>query len=196
VDGVVRDVDLAPTLYDLTGVSPPGDLDGASVAPVLEGADLTPRLAFAETGLWFTEEVSGVDASLRLPYPGIAGTTEVDTDHGDEVVLSRELRPLALVAKHRMARDDRYKLVYVPTRHGVRYFLYDTVADPGETRDVGAEHPTERSRLQGELWRWMLADSNMVERAGFLVPRDGGAVASGVDDHVLRVDTKAPQAEP
>jgi arylsulfatase A-like enzyme len=196
VEGVVRDVDLAPTLYDLTGVAPPGDLDGASVAPVLEGADLAPRLAFAETGLWFTEEVSGVAPSLRLPYPGIAGTTEVDTDHGDEVVLSRQFRPLALVAKHRMVRDDRYKLVYVPTRSGVRYFLYDTVADPGETEDVGADHPTERSRLQGELWRWMLADSDMIERGGFLVPRDGGAVATGVADHVLRVDTTAPQAEP
>jgi arylsulfatase A-like enzyme len=196
VEGVVRDIDLAPTVYDLTGVSAPADLDGASLVPVLDGADVGPRLAFAETGLWFTEDVSGVDPSLRLPYPGIAGTTEVDTDHGDEVVLSRELRPLALVAKHRMVRDDRYKLVYVPTRHGVRYFLYDTLVDPGETRDVGAEHPTERSRLEGELWRWMLADTDMVERAGFLVPRDGGVVVSGEGEHALRVDTKAPQAEP
>jgi arylsulfatase A-like enzyme len=198
VEGLVRDVDLAPTLYDLTNVEPPANLDGASLKPALERAELAPRLAFAETGLWFTEEVSGVDPSLRLPYPGIAGTTEVDTDHGDEVVLSRELRPLALVAKHRMVRDDRYKLVYVPTRRGVRYFLYDTVADPGETEDVGALHPTERARLQGDLWRWMLADPDMVERAGFLVPRDGGAVSQATVAHVLRVDTPAPApaAEP
>ncbi len=150
VDGIVRDVDLAPTLYDLTGVAPPTDLDGASLAPVLDGADLAPRLAYAETGLWFTEDVSGVDPALRLPYPGVAGMTEVDADHGDEVVLSREMRPLAIVAKHRMVRDGRYKLVYVPTRSGVRYFLYDTVADPGETHDVGEDHPSEVSRLEGE----------------------------------------------
>jgi arylsulfatase A-like enzyme len=196
LDGVVRDVDLAPTLYELTGVAPPADLDGASLGPVLGGADLDSRLAFAETGLWFTEEVSGVDPKLRLPYPGIAGTTEVDTDHGDEVVLSREARPLAIVAKHRMVRDDRYKLVYVPTRQGVRYFLYDTVADPGETHDVGDAHPTERSRLEGELWRWMLADKDMIERGGFLVPRDRGALAGGVDAHVVRVDGPSPGAEP
>ncbi len=195
VPGVVRDVDLAPTLYDLTGVTKPADLDGESLAPVLAGAELTPRLAYAETGLWFTEEVSGVDPSLRLPYPGVAGMTEVDADHGDEVVLSREVRPLAMVAKHRMVRDDRYKLVYVPTRAGVRYFLYDTLVDPGETRDVGALHPTELSRLSGELWRWMLADPDMVERGGFLVPRDGGVVApKEAEAHVIRVD--APAAEP
>jgi hypothetical protein len=133
--------------------------------------------------------------------------TEVDADHGDEVVLSRESRPLAIVAKHRMVRDDRWKLVYVPTRHGVRYFLYDTVADPGETHDVANEHAAEVSRLKGELWRWMLSDPAMVERGGFLVPRDGGAVApKETEDHIIRVDgvpgtataaaSDSPSAEP
>ena len=207
IAGVVRDVDLAPTLYELTGVAPPADLDGASLASVVAGGDLTSRLAYAETGLWFTEEVSGVDPSLRLPYPGVAGMTEVDADHGDEVVLSRESRPLAIVAKHRMVRDDRWKLVYVPTRHGVRYFLYDTVADPGETHDIANEHAAEVSRLKGELWRWMLSDPAMVERGGFLVPRDGGAVApKETEDHIIRVDgvpgagaasaVDSPSAEP
>ena len=79
------------------------------------------------------------------------------------------MRPLTLVAKHRMVRDERWKLVYVPTRSGVRYFLYDTVADEGETRDVADEHPSEVSRLKGELWRWMLADPDMVE--SWRVPR-------------------------
>jgi len=121
--------------------------------------------------------------------------TEVDADHGDEVVLSREHRSLAIVAKHRMVRDDRYKLIYAPTRTGVRYFLYDTVADPDEMRDVASEHPGEVSRLSGELWRWMLSDPDMVERGGFLVPRDGGVVApKEADAHIIRVD--APEAEP
>jgi arylsulfatase A-like enzyme len=195
VSGVVRDVDIAPTLYELAGIAPPADVDGSSLAPVIAGADLPPRLAFAETGLWFTEEVSGLPASLRLPYPGVAGITEVDADHRDEVVLSRDARPLAIVAKHRMVRDDRYKLVYAPTRSGVKYFFYDTASDPGETRDVSAEHPGDFARLKGELWRWMLSDPDMVERGGFLVPRDGGLVApKEADAHVIRVD--APPAEP
>ena len=196
VPGIVRDVDLAPTLYELAGVTPPADLDGASLVPAMHGEALSPRLAYAETGLWFTEDVSGVDRSLRLPYPGVAGMTEVDADHGDEVVLSREHRPLAIVAKHRMVRDERWKLIYMPTRAGVRYVLYDTKTDPGETVDVSAQHPQELSRLKGELWRWLLADSDMVERGGFLVPRDGGGISppKEAEAHVIRVD--APEAEP
>ena len=35
--GIVRDVDLAPTLYAVGGVVPPGDLDGRSLEPALDG---------------------------------------------------------------------------------------------------------------------------------------------------------------
>ncbi len=171
---IVRDVDLAPTLYALTGVAPPGDLDGQSLAPALQGTEPAPALAYAETGLWFTESIPGLPDELRLPYPGVARLTEVDTQHGDELVLRAAMRPLTLVAKHRMVRDDRWKLVYAPTRTGVRWLLFDTRDDPGETRDVAAEHADVLARLQGELTAWMQRDSAMRERAGFIVPRDGG----------------------
>jgi hypothetical protein len=109
------------------------------------------------------------------------------------------MRPLAIVAKHRMVRDDRWKLIYVPTRGGVRYFLYDTVTDPGEVRDVSSDHPSEVARLEGELWRWMLSDPDMIEKGGFLVPRDGGggSVPVSSDSHLIHVDApSSPGAEP
>jgi hypothetical protein len=71
-----------------------------------------------------------------------------------------------------MIRDARFKLIYAPTRMGVVYMLFDTIADPLETHDVLALHPTDAARLKSELWRWMLQDKSMVERNGFLVPRD------------------------
>jgi len=180
--GIVRDVDLAPTVYALTGVAPPGDLDGQSLAPALEGAPLAPRLAYAETGLWFTEDIDGLPAEMRLPYPGIARLSEVDTQHGDELVLQKAMRPLTLVAKHRMVRDERWKLVYVPARAGVRWLLYDTQTDPGETVDVAAAHPDVLARLQGELWSWMRLDADMTERGGYLVPRDARVRSAGEGD--------------
>jgi arylsulfatase A-like enzyme len=170
--GIVRDVDLAPTVYALTGVPPPGDLDGQSLLPALKGEPLAPQRAYAETGLWFTEDIPGLPAELRLPYPGIARLTEVDTQHGDELVLQKAMRPLTLVAKHRMVCDERWKLVYVPARTGVRWMLYDTAADPGETENVAAAHADVVARLQGELWSWMRLDPDMTERGGYLVPRD------------------------
>lgn len=172
---IVRDVDLAPTLYALAGVAPPANLDGRSLVPALDGSALPPALAYAETGLWFTEDIAGVPPELRLPYPGIAHLTEIDTQHGDELVLRASMRPLTIVAKHRMVRDARWKLVYAPTREGPRWLLFDTREDPGETRDVAAAHPDVLARLQGELWSWMLRDPDMTERGGFLVPRDADA---------------------
>jgi arylsulfatase A-like enzyme len=179
---VVRDVDLAPTLYALTGVSPPADLDGRSLAPALTGQPVAPALAYAETGLWFTEDIPGLPADLRLPYPGIARLTEVDTRHADELVLQEAMKPLTLVAKHRMVRDERYKLLYVPTRTGVRWLLFDTLEDPGEERDVAAAHPDVVARLERELWAWMHLDTGMTERGGYLVPRGDGAGAAAASD--------------
>jgi arylsulfatase A-like enzyme len=188
-DSIVRDVDLAATLYALAGVTPPADLDGRSLAPALAGKALAPAFAFAETELWFNEDIPGLPSGLRLPYPGIARLTEVDTRHGDEVVLRREMRALTLVARHRMVRDDRWKLLYVPTRVGVRWMLFDTRDDPGEIRDVAQTHPDVVARLKPELWSWMGRDPEMTERNGYLVPREGvGQALPGADLGAVRVD--------
>ena len=171
-DGIARDVDLAPTLYELAGVPAPADLDGRSLAPALLGDALEPRFAYAETELWFTEEIPGLEADLRMPYPGIMALTELDTRHNAEIVMRRELLALTGMARHRMIRDDRFKLVYVPTRKGVKYMLYDTLVDPGETRDVSAANAEVLAHLRAELWAWMLRDPQMEQKDGFLVPRD------------------------
>ncbi len=198
VHTIVRDVDVAPTLYALAGVPPPVDLDGRSLAPALAGRPLAPALAYAETGLWFTEDIPGLPRDLRLPYPGIARLTEVDTQHGDELVLQKAMRPLTIVAKHRMVRDERYKLVYVPTRTGVRWLLYDTRDDPGEEQDVAAAHPDVDARLQGELWAWMRADPDMTERGGYLVPREGEPAppAMSVDVGLVRLGDDVAEPPP
>ena len=177
VASIVRDVDIAPTIYALTGVDAPGDLDGRSLVPALDGAPLAPALAYAETGLWFTEDIPALPPSWRLPYPGVARLTEIDPQHGDEIVLQKAVRPLTLVAKHRMVRDEKWKLIYMPTRAGVKYLLIDTEADPNESLDVQAQHPDVLAKMKAELWAWMLRDPDMVERNGFLVPRDVSSLA-------------------
>jgi arylsulfatase A-like enzyme len=179
---VARDVDIAPTLYELTGVAPPQDLDGRSLVPALEGKELAPAFAYAESELWFTEEIPALPSDLRLPYPGIAGTSEIDAQHNDEIVLQKSMKALTTVARHRMIRDERWKLLYVPTRTCVKYMLYDTVQDPGETKLV--DNKTEQERLKTELWKWMLRDPEMTERGGYLVPRAIGPLGGA---HGLRL---------
>lgn len=168
---IVRDVDLAPTIYELTGVAAPENLDGRSYAPALKGADIPTKLAYAESELWFTEDVPSLPPELRMPYPGIMALTEIDSRHNAEIVLRKEMVPPTTMARHRMVRDERWKLVYVPTRTGVKWMLFDTQTDPGEVTDVAAAHPDEVARLEADLWAWMLEDPAMEQKDGYLVPR-------------------------
>ena len=175
---VVRSTDLAPTLYDLTGVQPPGDLDGRSLARAL-GGPIDSALAFAETDVWLGDNPA-VPASLRLPYPGYGGLLEIDARHGHKIQVRSEYRLLTVVARHRMVRDDRWKLVYAPTPSGARTFLYDTLRDADEIQDVAGDHPDEVERLSARLWAWMLADPELERRGDMLAPR-AGAEASKVE---------------
>ncbi len=86
-----------------------------------------------------------------------------------------------------MVRDERYKLLYVPTRTTVLYMLYDTVDDPNETVDVASKHPDVVARLKGELWTWMLRDTDMAEKNGYLVPRDMAQSADASEVGALRI---------
>ncbi|CAN5658876.1 hypothetical protein BH09MYX1_BH09MYX1_61650 [soil metagenome] len=184
-DRIVRDVDLAATIYDLTATPPPSDLDGVSLVPALDGRATPKTFAYAETELWMGD-VLGLPDALRLPYPTLAHLTEIDVRHGHELVLQRELEDVTTVARHRMVRDERFKLIYMPTREGPRYMLFDTVADPTEQTDVALDHPNVVQALQAELWRWMLSDPRMVERGGFLVPRSPSST-HGSDSKGLRI---------
>ena len=190
---IARDVDLAPTLYELAGIDAPTDLDGRSLVPAMDGKPIAPALAYAETGLWFTEEIPQLPSALRMPYGNIAKMTEIDAR--SEVVLQKQVKLMTLVAKHRMVRDERWKLVYVPTRSRVVYMLYDTESDPAERHDVAAMHPEIVARLKGELWTWLLKDVQMAERSGYLVPRDVAALAEGAEAGAIRLgDLKAADA--
>jgi arylsulfatase A-like enzyme len=171
IKDIVRDVDLAPTLCELAGVEPPGDRDGHSLVPALDLKPLEPAFAYAETGLWFSESLPDVPRSLRIPYPDLTQLLELRQDRADDLALRPELELLTIAAKHRMVRDERYKLVYAPTRSGAKYFLFDTASDPAETRDVAGANPEIVRRLGDELWRFMLQDPKFERRGDLLVPR-------------------------
>jgi hypothetical protein len=173
IPGISRDVDLAPTLYALAGVTPPGDLDGTSLAPALGGAPLTTDAAFAETGLWFTEEVPGVPSDLRLRYPDISKMGEILEDAGDDVVLQERYFPLTVLAKHRALMTPDRKLILAPTRQGLVSRLFDTRADPDCLHDLAADRPDEARKLRERLLEWTLQDRDLELRGPHLVTRRG-----------------------
>jgi arylsulfatase A-like enzyme len=173
IPGLARDIDLAPTLYELTGVPPPGDLDGASLAPALRGAPLATPFAFAETGLWFTEEIPGIPPGLRLPYPDISRMGEIVRDAGDDVVLQSAYFPGTVMAKHRALYTRDHKLILIPTRLGLRSLLFDLKNDPANLHDRCEAEAETCARLRGELLQWVLQDPLLELRGEHLVPRGG-----------------------
>lgn len=67
VSGLVRTVDIMPTLLHAVGVALPQDLDGVSLVPALRGDGIPDLLAYGESGRSFV----GLDTDLYLP--GVAG---------------------------------------------------------------------------------------------------------------------------
>jgi arylsulfatase A-like enzyme len=171
VPGIVRDIDLAPTLMQLLGLPAKAlPADGVSLLPMLKGErqDLGLR-AFSETELWFTPAGPGFDPDNRLPYPGVTATTDVDPS--DDIFLSERWRDLVTVAKHRALRTSEWKLIYRPTRTGVHWTLYDLKKDPMETRDVAGQHPRELAALQADLLRFLANDPKAVVEGGYVIPQ-------------------------
>lgn len=169
VDGIVRDIDLAPTLAALVDAPPPPN-DGTDLGPLLRGERATLGLdAYGETELWFIANGPGFGPDERLPYPTITGVTDLAAD--DDIFLRPEWQDTVTVAKHRAIRSDRWKLLYRPTRSGVRWSLYDVVADPDELHDVLGEHRDVAAALRRKLQAWMLSDARMTLRGDFVVPR-------------------------
>ena len=168
VIGAVSTIDLAPTLSRLMGIAGPAP-DGVDLSEALGGGAVV-RPVFAETGLWFFEpetrrlderRVVFADGYEAFRFSGEGGEIELDGRYSDT----------ALMAKHRIVLRGPHKLLYMPTRDGVRWELYDVVADPDETRDLREAEPETFAALRDTLYAWMLRDPGMVRLGDFVVPK-------------------------
>lgn len=171
VQSPVSSIDLAPTLCELAQVTCSKNIDGQSLVSALQGRPLPSRPIFSETGLWFTETVPEVPLEKRIPYPDLIHLTEIDKNHSDEVVIRRQWEPVTIAAKHRMIRDGRFKLVYIPTRRGPSYELFDTSQDPGETNNIAESQGAIVQQLKPKLLQWILEDLSLERQGEVVMPR-------------------------
>jgi len=162
INSIVRDIDLTPTLLEMFGLPLPKDIEGVSLVPLLEGQKDTFNLTtFAETGIWFSDVSEGFYQEKRIQYPDITRLSKIDTAYNNEVVIKEEYRPLIILAKHRMLRTEEYKLIYMPTRKGVIFELYDLKKDPFELKNIATEEPEKVNTLKRQLYTWILEDRNI-----------------------------------
>ncbi|MCK0509210.1 sulfatase-like hydrolase/transferase [Aromatoleum anaerobium] len=156
VDQVVRTIDLVPTLLELLQ-APSVKCDGSSLVPAMLDPAFDLKLkAYNETGIWITP-VPGLPPR-HLSYPDLLQLLDVPDDASGTLAIKSEYHDIVLLAKDRMVRDGRWKLVYQPLESGMLLALYDVEADPGCTRDLAEDHPMEVARLWAELRKWMEKD--------------------------------------
>ena len=135
---VSRSIDLAPTMASLAGLNgfPEAHHD-------LQGMDLSSGSArvnnldaYSETEIWFSRTGSVFYQKNRLDYPGISQLLTFDPGHSGEIILNPKYEKMLVVSKHRSLIHGQWKLIYMPTRQGVRYELYDVINDPANTSDL------------------------------------------------------------
>jgi len=162
-------IDLAPTVLGRLGLrsdAPPGAVTGVDVTTLS-----APRPVFSEIDLWFfPPETDRLDGKRIVGVEGFDGFSFDPDDYA--IYLDKPYQPLANLAKHRMVVDGHRKLLYIPTRDGVRFELYDPEHDPGDEHDLATREPATVERLKSELYKWMLADPTMHRVGDFVVPRD------------------------
>jgi len=163
--------DIGATIAAQTGV----DIH----VPANSGVDLTAaihapealarRPIFSEIDLWFfPPETHRLDGKRIVGVEGFAGFTFDPKSWA--IFLEPHYQPLSLLAKHRMVLANGRKLLYVPTRDGVRWELYDPLSDPGDAVDLATKEPDKVKELQSILWQWMLSDPSMKRVGDFLLP--------------------------
>jgi arylsulfatase A-like enzyme len=78
---------------------------------------------------------------------------------------------MVVAAKHRVLRLGDWKLLYRPTRSGVKWSLFDVAKDPDEQHDRVALDVERFAVMRDFLYAWMLDDPKLVRRGDFVVPR-------------------------
>lgn len=132
-DTPIINVDLYPTLCEITGASLPSGqpLDGISLVPLFRG-----------------EANDAGDRALFWHFPAYLQSYQRTDEQRDPLFRSR---PCSII------REGRWKLHEYFEDGGLE--LYDLIADPGEQQNLVAAHPQIAKRLHAKLVAWRQSTS-------------------------------------
>jgi len=131
--------------------------DGVSLAAAMDDPHLDLGLkAFNETGIWIAH-VPGLPPD-HLSYPDLLELLDIPNETSGSLSIRQEYKDRVIIAKDRMMRHGRWKLVYQPLERGMRLALFDVETDPDCTHDISAVNAEQVELLWHELRNWIERD--------------------------------------
>jgi N-sulfoglucosamine sulfohydrolase len=154
--GLVSTVDLAPTLLELAGITPPATMQGQSFRAMLAAPASYPGRThvFSERNWHDCDEHQRAVRTARFKLIRTDAYTALPLCTAADIGGSPSFQALRALAKTGRLTAAQRRLFEAPR---ARLELYDLVADPWELRNV-ADHPRyarDLRELAGVLQKWM-----------------------------------------
>ncbi|WCL48335.1 sulfatase-like hydrolase/transferase [Leptospira sp. GIMC2001] len=136
--GITSSIDLYPTILEYLNIPMTSAKPGKSLIASTEDSVLQKdRSVYSETGIWFSDRGNQFFQKQRIPYPNIMMMHKVVVEEDYQIMITdRNYRETIAFSKHRSIQNSRYKLIYIPTREGVIFELYDRIQDPMNTNNL------------------------------------------------------------
>nr|WP_232369234.1 sulfatase-like hydrolase/transferase [Leptospira abararensis] len=169
--GITSSVDIYPTLMEYFGISTKSKFPGKSLLPILGKTDWEEeRSVYAETGIWFSDTGDHFFQKQRIPYPNILTLHQVVPEEDYQIMITDPIyRETIAFSKHRSIQNSNYKLIYIPTRQGVVFELYDRKKDPLNRRNLFPHHP-EAAKLKDLLYKTVIQWEDATLAGEYLIP--------------------------
>lgn len=175
-DGITSSIDIFPTLLDYLNIATQQGKPGKSLLSLLKVShSIEPRSVYSETGIWFSDRGNQFFQKQRIPYPNILFLHKVVPEENYEIMITdKQFRETIAFSKHRSLQTSRYKLIYIPTREGVLYELYDRIQDPLNKNNLwnGRIGKTIGVNLKKELLDLVNQNSKVKIIGEYILPQD------------------------
>lgn len=153
--GVTSSIDIVPTLLEFYQIEANKNFPGKSLIPILGKENwVDERSVYSETGIWFSDIGEHFFQSQRIMYPSILKMHRIVPEEEYQIMITDpHYRETIAFAKHRSMVNSRYKFIYIPTRDGVLYELYDRISDPLNKVNIADSNPYIVGQMKAELYK-------------------------------------------